>query len=260
MTKRLVEQRNLILEIVLRSGWAGHLSSNMSIIEILNALYFEVMHFEGKGLSGRGSDRFVLGKGHAALALYTTLFYKGQIKHEDLYLYNSRGSSLGGHPCRHKVPGVDVSTGSLGHALPIAVGMAHSYYLQGIKSTVFTLLGDGEMNEGAVWEALLIAEQKLQGNLCAIVDCNADVTKGSNYTPALANKLTAFGWTVHECDGHDINALTKTLKKCKEGFNAVLANTVKGKGYPAMEKEPEIWHYRAVSSDDYIALSRECSI
>ncbi len=257
MRKELVKQRNLIVEIVQKSGWPGHLSSAMSILEIINILFNNVMVIDDTGLEGIKSDRLILSKGHAALALYVVLSEKGYIQERDLFEFNKRDCILGSHPCRHKVPSVDVSTGSLGHGLPIGVGMAYAYSLNNANNVVYVILGDGEMNEGAIWEAMLIASTKMNINICIIIDNNGIDEKGSNSTPLLKEKIEGFGWKAFECDGHDEDALKFNLMNARQGLNAIIANTIKGKGFSTMENDPETWHYRSVSKEERESLAKE---
>ena len=259
MRKELKNQRNLIVEIVHKGRWPGHLSSAMSVLEILNVLFNDIMHIDKTDLKSINSDRLILSKGHAALALYVVMAEKGFLSSQQLFDFNKRNSVLGSHPCRHKVPGVDVSTGSLGHGLPIGVGMACAYSLNKAENVVYVILGDGEMNEGSVWEAMLIASTKMDINICVIVDNNGNEDKGSNCTPKLKEKIEGFGWKVIECDGHDEDALKYNLMKARQGCNAIIANTTKGKGFSVMEADPEAWHYRAVSEEEYKTLTKELS-
>ncbi len=256
--EELKRQRKLIVEIVHKNGWPGHLSSAMSVLEIINVLFNDVMVIDGN-LKSEKSDKLILSKGHAALALYVVLEKKGYIQRQQLFGFNERNSILGSHPCRHKVPGVDVNTGSLGHGLPTGIGMAYAHSLNKTNNVVYVVLGDGEMNEGSIWETMLIASTKLDINICIIVDNNGSIKHGSNYTPNLKGKIEGFGWNVVECDGHDKEALTDHLMNARKGLNAIIANTVKGKGFLTMENDPEAWHYRAVSKKEYETLVEELS-
>ena len=198
-------QRHLICKVVHRSGWPGHLSSAMSIVEIVNTLFdhsktnfFDNTHCK---------DTFVLSKGHGALAYYVYLYSKHYLSEQDLFSYNEYGSKLGYHPCRHKVPFTPVSTGSLGHGLPVGLGIAMSNAMDGRESVVYVLIGDGELAEGSNWEALSIANELKKVNICLIIDENANIPYGSNYTSNTHDKLSAFGCKTRICNGHDINEL-----------------------------------------------------
>ena len=165
----LNEQRRLMIDVSYKAR-QGHLSSAMSTLEILNVLFHEIMTFDTTRPENFCNDRFILSKGHAALALYTTLYQLGCITKEQLYSYSKFDSILGEHPDRNKVPAVDVSTGSLGHGLPNAVGMAIGFKAQGLKNRVFCIIGDGEANEGTNWESAYVADKMNLNNLLCIVD------------------------------------------------------------------------------------------
>lgn len=257
MSKKLKDHRALIVDIVYKSKWPGHLSSAMSVLEIIDVLYSDIMVIDDEGLDSKNSDKLILSKGHAALALYVVLVEKGYLEKQELYKFNNYNSMLGSHPCRHKVPGVDVSTGSLGHGLPIGIGMAYANNLDNNDNVIYVILGDGEMNEGSIWESLLIASTKMDINICIIIDNNADIDNGSSYTPNLREKVKSFGWTVFECDGHDEEALKDNLKNARKGLNAIIAHTIKGKGFHTMEKNPEKWHYYSISENDHKMLIKE---
>lgn len=258
MRNELKRQRSLIVDIVRNSKWPGHLSSAMSIIEIINVLYDDILVIDKNGIDGENSDKVILSKGHAALALYVKLAEKGYINNTDLYNYNKFNSMLGSHPSSHKVPGVDVSSGSLGHGLPIGFGMAYSYSLDSAKNVVYVIVGDGEMNEGSNWEAIISASaDRIPLNICLIIDVNGLSEYGSNTILSLKNKIEQFSWNVFECDGHDENALRKCFKDSRKGLNVIIANCIKGKGFKTMESSPEEWHYKSVSNEEYIQLKKE---
>ncbi len=225
-----------------------NVGSAMSVADILAVLYFDVMHIPSPQDAGR--DRLVLSKGHAASALYATLAMKGFLDAAMLETFLVDGSILPGHPCAANVPGVDVSTGSLGHGLPIAVGMALAARHDGLKYRVFVVQGCGEMQEGSVWEGAMLASRLGLDNLTLIVDANnlqgygraQDIQPVETFAP----KLRAFGWDVLEVDGHDHAALAEVLKRtpnCKP--MAVVARTIKGKGVAEME-DVLGWHYFSV--------------
>ena len=229
---------------------AGHYTSVFSCAEILAALYYDVMSLRRGEPHWPDRDRFLLGKGHAAVGLFPILADFGFITREMLDSYTRLGSPLGDHPDMTKVPGIDFSSGSLGHALSVAAGMAIGGRRLDKDFSVFALLGDGEMQEGQVWEAALFAAHHGLGRLIAIVDRNGFQLDGRvddviGIEP-LADKWRSFNWEVYEVDGHDIAALTALLRRVKADTRrakpaCIVARTVKGKGVPYMETEPG-WH------------------
>lgn len=240
-----------IRKAVVRMHRVGtNVGSAMSAADILAALYFDVMNIPAPDDPDR--DRFILSKGHAVSALYAALALKGFLDPARLETYLADGSALTGHPCAGNVPGIDVSTGSLGHGLPIAVGMAHAAKRDGKPHRVFVLMGDGEMQEGTVWEGAMLAARLKLDNLTVIIDANnlqgygraCDIQPVETFAP----KLTAFGWAVEEVDGHDFGQLTKVLGRAPLAAgkpSAVVAHTIKGKGVAEMEDELG-WHYFSV--------------
>lgn len=228
----------------------GHYTSVFSCAEILAALFYDVLSLRRGEPHWPDRDRFLLGKGHAAVGLFPILADYGFITREMLDSYTRLGSPLGDHPDMTKVPGVDFSSGSLGHALSVAAGMAIGGLRLDKDFSVFTLLGDGEMQEGQVWEAALFAAHHGLGRLIAIVDRNGFQLDGCvddviGIEP-LAEKWRSFNWEVHEVDGHDLAALTVLLRHVKMDDRrakpvCIIARTIKGKGVPYMETEPG-WH------------------
>jgi transketolase len=227
-----------------------NVGSAMSAADILAVLYFDVMNIETPNDPDR--DRFILSKGHAASALYATLALKGFFDRSQLSEYLSDGSPLTGHPSRGCVPGIEVSTGSLGHGLPIAAGMALAAQRDRLPWRVFTLLGCGELQEGSVWEGAMVASRLRLDNLTVIVDANnlqgygraSDIQPIETFRP----KFEAFGWGVREVDGHDLAELKSTLGRVpfESGRpSAVIARTTKGKGVAEMEDQLG-WHYYSV--------------
>jgi transketolase len=228
----------------------GHYSSVFSAAEIFATLYYSAMSIKPGDPSWPDRDRFLMGKGHAAVGLYPILADLGFLPLEELDGYTRLGSALGDHPDMRKVPGIDFSSGSIGHALSNGIGMALGCRLDRREYTVFVMLGDGEMQEGQVWEAALSAAHYQLANVIVIIDRNGYQLDGKvddvlGIEP-LGDKWRAFGWDVHEVDGHDVIALDTLLHRLKEDNErsspvCVIANTVKGKGVPFMETEPG-WH------------------
>ncbi|MNF94360.1 Transketolase 2 [compost metagenome] len=236
----------------------GHYTSVFSAAEIFAALYYDVMNFRAEEPKWPGRDRFLMGKGHAAVGQFPILADLGIIPSEWLDDYTRLGSPLGDHPDMRKVPGIDFSSGSIGHALSGALGMCLAQRLTGEDYDVFALLGDGEMQEGQVWEAALGAAHHKVSRLVAIVDRNGFQLDGEvddviGIEP-LDEKWRAFGWEVHVVDGHDLIALTTLLRKVKADRDrkcpvCIIARTVKGKGVSYMETEPG-WHLGYLDPED----------
>jgi transketolase len=229
-----------------RAAGVGHIGSALSIVDILAALYGGVLRIDAADDEER--DRFILSKGHAALALYAVLHERGLIDEELLASYCGDGSALGTHP-EHTVPGIDFSTGSLGHGLSIGAGAALAGRLLGSSRRVFVLVSDGECNEGSVWEAVMFAAQHGLANLVAIVDANDQQAFG--YTrdvldlSPLSRRFDAFGWDAHDVDGHDPARMAELLGRLPAGSgrpHAVVARTVFGRGVSFMEGRID-WHY-----------------
>ena len=256
LERRANDMRADIVRMIAEAG-SGHPGGSLSCADILAALYFGgVLEHDPENPEWEGRDRFILAKGHAAPALYAALAQAGYIPREELATLRKLGSRLQGHPDSNQVPGVEVSTGSLGQGLSIAAGAAAGLRLDGAPQTVFALLGDGECQEGQVWEAAMFAAHRKLDNLVAIVDRNGLQIDGRTCDVCdpgdLGSKFAAFGWGVDEVDGHDLDALVAVLGAAKAGSDgrphAVIARTVKGKGVPFMENEAG-WHGRAPNAE-----------
>ncbi|MBQ6274593.1 MAG: transketolase [Oscillospiraceae bacterium] len=237
-----------ILTMVNRAG-SGHPGGSLSAADLLVGLYFGgFLRVDPSRPDWEGRDRFILSKGHAAPVLYSVLARKGFFPVEELWTLRRLGSILQGHPHRGSTPGLDCSSGSLGQGLSIANGLALGFRLQGRDNRVFCLLGDGELQEGQIWEAVMTAAQHGLDNLCAIVDYNHVQLDGTTEEIKdlgdLCAKFRAFGWHVIELDGHDMEQILAAyrLAECFKGKPSVLiANTVKGKGVSFMEGDCA-WH------------------
>lgn len=251
--ERLRDRANFIRTETIRLieiAKVGHYSSVFSAAEIFAALYYSVMSISPIQPDQPERDRFLMGKGHAAVGLYPVLADLGYFEPKLLDGYAHLGSSFGDHPDMTKIPGIDFSSGSIGHALSNGVGMALGGRLAGLDFTVFVMLGDGEMQEGQVWEAALSASHHRLDRVVAIVDRNGFQLDGSvddviGVEP-LADKWRAFGWNVVDVDGHDVEAVRDVLRSAKDAPRAgvptcVIAKTLKGKGVGYMEREPG-WH------------------
>jgi transketolase len=249
--------RRWTIEQSLRSN-VGHIGSALSIADVMAALWGGTMNAPGTQAEDR--DRFILGKGHAALALYGALRWRGLLSEEAFRTYCADGSLLGVHPERD-LPGVDVSTGSLGQGLSVGCGLAHGLELRGLPSKVWVLVSDAECNEGQVWEAAMFAGHHRLQNLCVVVDLNGLQALGHTAdilsVPHLAQVWEAMGWEAVEADGHDLTALLTILNRPPAGRPRVLvARTVMGKGVSFMEGRVE-WHYRNISPEQARDALRE---
>jgi transketolase len=245
--------RDLRLLIVrgLAGGGRGHIGSSMSLVEILRVLYDDILNHRPHEPHWPERDRCVLSKGHGCLTLYAVLADKGYFPIDELDNFCRRDSILGGHPEAGKVPGVEASTGALGHGLPIAVGLALAQRMRGRKSRVFVVLGDGEIDEGSVWEAALSAHKHKLANLTAILDYNKVQSAGATAEildlEPLADKWRAFGFGLTEVDGHDVSALRKVLRQvpiAADRPSMVICHTVKGKGLSFAENSAA-WHHKS---------------
>ena len=251
---RRIRQRTLEM---INTSRASHLGTGFSMAEILAVLYGEVLDINPRAPRHPERDRFVLSKGHGCAALYATLAERGFFPIEQLVTFYQDGSALMGHASHKDVPGVEVSTGSLGHGLPMSVGMALAVKRDGSSNRVFTVLGDGECDEGSNWEAILFAGHHRLDNLVAIVDYNKIQSLGRvedvlDLSP-LADKWRAFNWAVAEVDGHDVNQLRDTFARLplEPGKpSCIVANTVKGKGVSFMEDDL-LWHYRSPDEGEH---------
>lgn len=245
-----------ILRMIAEAG-SGHPGGSLSCADILTSLYFGgVLTHDPENPKMEGRDWFFLAKGHAAPALYATLAHAGYFPVEELKTLRKLGTRLQGHPDCNLCPGVEVSTGSLGQGLSIAAGTAAGLRLDGKPGSVFALLGDGECEEGQVWEAAMFAAHRGLGNLTAIIDHNGLQIDGKVTEVCspedLGAKFAAFGWQVHHVDGHDIDAIVSVLNECKAAADgaphAVIAETVKGKGVSFMENQAG-WHGKAPNAE-----------
>ena len=236
---------------------SGHPGGSLSCADILTALYFgDVLTYDPADPHMDGRDYFILAKGHAAPALYATLAHAGFFPTDELITLRKLGSMLQGHPDSSLVPGVEVSTGSLGQGLSIAAGAACGLRLEDSPASVFAVLGDGECEEGQVWEAAMFAAHRSLDNLTAIIDNNGLQIDGAITDVCsperIGEKFAAFGWDVREVDGHDMQALVELLAACKADRggkpHAIIAHTVKGKGVSFMENQVG-WHGKAPNAE-----------
>ena len=236
---------------------SGHLGGSFSAMDVLTVLYFEIMHIDPAAPQDPDRDRFVLSKGHCTPALYPILAQRGFFPEEDLELFRSIDGHLSGHAEMRHVKGVDMSTGSLGQGISAAVGMALAGKLDGRSYRTYALLGDGEIEEGQVWEAFMSAAKYELDGLCAVIDVNGLQIDGrtADVMPSepLDEKLAAFGWHVIKVDGHDVEAIAAAFEaaaQVKGKPTVLLAKTVKGKGVSFMENDPG-WHGKAPNAEQY---------
>ena len=245
------------------SAKSGHPGGSLSIADIMAVLYFEEMNVDPKNPQNPDRDRFVLSKGHCAPALYGALAEKGFIPKEDIITLRKSDSYLQGHPDMKNIPGVDMSTGSLGQGICAANGMALAAKLDNKDYRVYTILGDGECEEGQVWEAAMFASHYKLDNLVAFLDFNGlqidgDITKVMNPTP-FDKKFEAFGWNVITIDAHnfdEIKAALASAKECKGQPTLILAKSIKGKGVSYMENNAA-WHGAAPNDEQYETAAKE---
>jgi transketolase len=242
LAKKAAAMRRHIIRMIHGSGTAGHYGGSLSCVEILACLFFRHMRHEPGNPRWPDRDRFVLSKGHAAPALYAALAEAGYFPLERLDTFKRFGSILQGHPDMLLTPGVEMSTGSLGQGMSAGLGMALAARLDGRGSRVYVLLGDGELDEGSVWEAAMAAAHHRVDNLTAILDRNSlqvsGPTEQSMRLEPVAAKWQAFGWEVIPVDGHDLGGVLEALERAKEVRDKpsiIIARTVKGKGIPALE-------------------------
>jgi len=257
--------RGKIIEMSHKTG-AAHLGSALSCVDILVALYWDVLNIDPQNPKNPERDRFILSKGHAASALYATLAFRGFYPVEDLELYAKDGGLLAEHPLPESIPGLEVATGSLGHGLSIGAGMALASKIKKENYRVYVLISDGECNEGTTWEAALFASARRLDNLVVIIDYNKwQATGRSKEIMALEpldRKWDSFGWNTHIGDGHNMDEMTHILKNIPDGSGrpvAIVAHTIKGKGVSFMEDDNN-WHYRIPSRDEVIMALKELGL
>jgi transketolase len=255
--KLYAQAKQLRQDIVDVTSWAGgaHLGGGLSVIDILTILYFKYLNIDTDRPDWEDRDRLVLSKGHAAIAYVPTLARRGFIDLEELKTFNKFKSPFGMHPDSKRVRGCDVSTGSLGHGLPMAVGMALGARVLDKDIKIYCILGDGECNEGTVWEGLMAAAHFKLTDLVTIIDRNRLMIDGPTEEvmgiEPLADKLEAFGMEVVKVDGHDMDSLAEGIDKALAASGkpvVILADTIKGKGVDFMENQVP-WHYGSVDAE-----------
>jgi len=247
-------------------GKSSHIGAVLSIADILAVLYGKILKVKPYDPDWQDRDRFILSKGHAGAGVYAVLAEIGFFPIEELRNHNANGSKFSGHVSHKGIPGVEISIGSLGHGLPIGVGMAYAATLDARRHRIFVLMSDGECDEGSNWESILFAAHHKLSNLVAIVDYNKiqsikTVAETLGLEP-FAEKWRAFGWEVLEVDGHDHNALTAALATPpdkEEKPRCVISHTTKGKGVSFMENTV-LWHYRSPQGEEYREAMKELGV
>ena len=264
ITKFAKKIRKNILDMSLSAGSASaHFGGAMSSVEIVSSLYCSIMNYNKDNYKLPERDRFILSKGHACLVLYSALAEKDIIKKKELNSFEKDNSNLLGHPVINRNLGIEFSNGSLGMGLSLGIGTAISLNKKKINSKVYVLLGDGECNEGSVWEAAMLANSLKLRNLCAIIDCNGYQQTGLNTDilnlENLENKWKSFGWVTHSIDGHNINEIISTLKSENERPKVILAKTIKGKGFTFSENNND-WHHKIMTKETYDNAIKELKL
>lgn len=264
-TARNIRLNSLMMQHIAHKG---HLGGAFSVTEILVVLYYcGIINISPKNFNDPKRDRIIFSKGHACLSLYAVLAEKGFFPKEQLERYGQNGTFLGGHP-DHLIPGVEVSSGSLGHGLGIGAGMAIAAKLNSEKYLTYVILGDGECSEGSIWEAVTFAVAQNLNNLVTIVDNNefAATSRTQKFVgdPLLENKWKSFGWDSLSIDGNNISEIIKALKKSKTRSTSkkplvIIANTIKGKGVSFMESDPK-WHHGVANDVQYEQARKELSV
>ncbi|MCD8023718.1 MAG: transketolase [Lachnospiraceae bacterium] len=256
------ELRKDVIDMIV-AGKGGHIGGDMSVMEILTTLYFKEMNISPENMDSPDRDLFVMSKGHSVEALYAVLARKGFFPIEQVIREFSKfGSKFIGHP-NNKLPGIEMNSGSLGHALPVCVGMALAGKMNKKDYRVYTVMGDGELAEGSVWEGAMSASHYKLDNLCAVVDRNRLQISGSTedvmHHDDLCARFRSFGWNVISTEGNNIDALyeafesAKTVKGCP---TVVIANTVKGCGSPVMENKAN-WHHKVPTQEEYEQIMKD---
>lgn len=256
--------RKKIFKTAYHAG-GGHMGSAYSMVEIITTLYFdEVLKYRAAEPDWEGRDYFILSKGHACYALYAALAKAGYFEEKELWTVGKPGSAFGGHPKLHEIPGVEASTGALGHGLSFGIGIALAQKQDQKSNHVYVVLGDGECQEGSIWEAALSAPSLGLDNLTVIIDHNKlqamDQLENIVHMKPFHDKWRAFGWNVLEIDGHAMPQVKEALLSHKQNQpTVIIANTIKGKGVSFMEGIP-IWHYRMPDEEELSILMEELGL
>lgn len=267
MTDTVSIAKEIRKRIYLISHFAGggHMGGSLSLADIMAVIYFgDVLKYDPFNPEWADRDKFILSKGHSCYALYSALALSGYFPEDELKSVGKPGSNFGGHPKIHEIPGVEASTGALGHGLSFGIGSAYADKVDGRTNHTYVVLGDGECQEGSVWEGALSAPTLELDNLTVIVDHNKlqamDRLENIIKMAPLGEKWKAFGWNVLEIDGHDHDQIKDALlTRCSSKPCMIIANTIKGKGVSFMENEP-IWHYRMPNEEELRILMDELEV
>ena len=256
------EVRRIILDMIYKTK-SPHIGSSLSIVEILVALYFKILNVSANKPLNPNRDRFILSKGHGCPALYAVLYEGGFLNKFDIEGFAVNDGKLEQHPKMNLKKGIEISTGSLGHGLPIGAGIALAGKIDKNQYKVYVLLSDGELNEGSVWEAIMFSGHHKLNNLIAFVDYNKiqalGFTKNIIDLNPLTEKWNSFGWYVQEIDGHNFDQIFKALNSLSSELpNVIILHTIKGKGISFMENKL-LWHYRAPNDKEYKLALTELS-
>lgn len=257
------ECRLNVLEMIKGAG-TGHIGGDFSVMDILVTLYFKQMNISPETMDDPDRDLFVMSKGHSVEAYYAVLAAKGFLDIDDVIAKFSRfGSQYIGHP-NNKLPGIEMNSGSLGHGLPVCVGMAIASKMDGKNNRIYTVMGDGELAEGSVWEGAMAASQYKLDNLCAVVDRNRLQISGNTEDVMgqddLAARFSAFGWNVFQAEGNDIDSLNEAFeaaKTCKGRPTVIIANTTKGFGGGEVMENKAAWHHKVPTDEEYQMIRAE---
>jgi transketolase len=261
--KRNANKMKMEIAKILEKTYGSHIGGDYSVLDILNVLYFKIMNIDPKNPKMINRDKLILSKGHNSLALYSILAKRGFFEEDKLQSYCQNGSCFEGHVNYHGIPGIEVSTGSLGHGLAVGIGMALANKKENNPGRIFVIVGDGECNEGSVWEAAILASRLKLDNLIVIVDANG--SQGLNYADYVYGNIKliemwkSFGFSVRDINGHDYEELIKTFNQIafeKDKPSLVYANTIKGKGISFMENKLE-WHYKSPNKEQLKIIEEE---
>ncbi len=263
LDKRSLYLRKLIIR-AFEGGMRGHLGSSMSLVEIMRVLYDDFLLYDSKNPEWANRDRFILSKGHGCLAQYALLADKGFISIDELDKFCHHDGILGGHPEKDKIAGIEFSTGALGHGLPVGIGMAIAAKINNKNHKIVVVTGDGESNEGSIWEAALSASKNKLDNLIWIIDYNKFQSYGQTKAvidlEPLDQKIESFGFNLIEVDGHNIKMIEEALKQlndAKDKPKAIVCHTIKGKGFSFAEHN-ENWHHKSNLNPDEIKAMYKC--
>ncbi len=266
LVKTIEEHANNMRRTALKmtsSAGSAHVGPALSAMEICAALYFGVMNHDPGNPCLTNRDRFILSKGHGVLALYAALFECGYMDEQTIFTFEKADTHLAGHPCANGVPGIEFPTGSMGHGLSVGCGMALACRITKNPYNVYVVTGDGELDEGSNWEAIMFAAQNKLSNLCAIVDANGyqhdSLCRNVMEIKDIAGVFRAFGWNAMEVNGHDVKALLDafdTIDRKNEKPTVIVAHTIKGKGVSFMENN-NAWHSSAISPEQFAQAIQE---